>query len=91
MTPAAPGEDDHYPFKVVRLPSLLQQAHLVREHDVMWQHCVSMRMAGLFTSRSPRIFAHHVPPQKYAGFTAFEPSGGPEALATSRVEGQLNL
>jgi glycosyltransferase involved in cell wall biosynthesis len=66
MTPAAPGEDDRYPFKVVRRPSLLQQARLVRGHDVLWQHCVSMRMAGLFTSRTPRIFAHHVPPQKYA-------------------------
>ena len=68
MPPAAPGENDRYPFKVVRRPSLLEQARLVREHDVMWQHCVSMRMAGLLTSRTPRIFAHHVPHQKFAGF-----------------------
>ncbi len=68
MMPATPEEDAHYPFQVVRRPSLLQQARLVRTHDVLWQHCVSMRMAGLFTSRTPKIFAHHVPPQKYSGF-----------------------
>jgi glycosyltransferase involved in cell wall biosynthesis len=67
MTPAAPGQEDNYPFKVIRRPGLLEQMRLVREHDVLWQHCISLRMPGLFTSRTPKIFAHHVPPPKHAG------------------------
>ena len=67
MTPAAPDQEDNYPFKVIRRPGLFEQMRLVREHDVLWQHCISLRMPGLFTSRTPKIFAHHVPPPKHAG------------------------
>lgn len=67
MTPAAPGEADRYPFPVIRRPNVLEQARLAREHDVLWQHCLSIRMPGVFTSRKPKIIAHHVPPQRLAG------------------------
>ncbi len=62
-TPAAPGTKDRYPFEVVRLPSLLEQARLVRAHDVLWQNGLCLRLPGLFTSLTPKVFVHHLPPQ----------------------------
>jgi glycosyltransferase involved in cell wall biosynthesis len=62
-TPAAAGTKDRYPFEVVRLPSLLEQARLVRAHDVLWQNGLCLRLPGLFTSLTPKVFVHHLPPQ----------------------------
>jgi glycogen(starch) synthase len=59
MTPAAPSQEDRYPFRVVRRPSLCEQWRLVRSHDVLWQNGVSLRLAGLFTSLTPKVFVHH--------------------------------
>jgi glycosyltransferase involved in cell wall biosynthesis len=61
--PATPGEKDRYPFEVVRCPSLFEQARLVRVHDVLWQNGLCLRLPGLFTSLTPKVFVHHLPPQ----------------------------
>jgi glycogen synthase len=62
-TPAAPGQIDRYPFELHRCPSVLEQARLVRAHDVLWQNGLCLRLPGLFTSLTPKVFVHHLPPQ----------------------------
>lgn len=61
MTPAAPGTDDEFPFRVVREPSLMKQHRLARDADVIWQNGISLRFAGMLATSRPRIFAHHGP------------------------------
>jgi glycosyltransferase involved in cell wall biosynthesis len=63
MTPAAEGEEDRYPFPVIRGPNLFQQARLVHNYDVLWVNGISLRLAGLLTSRIPKVFVHHAPLQ----------------------------
>jgi glycogen(starch) synthase len=63
LTPAAAGVADAFPFTVVRNPSFLAQMRLARQHDLVWQNGVCLRLAGLFFARRPIVFAHHGPLQ----------------------------
>lgn len=92
MTPNGPGDDDsRYPFKVVRCPSFREQLKLAREQDVLWQHSISLRMAGLLIPRKPRIFAHHVMPRKFSGLKRLISSTGTNMYVSPAMRDAVGL